>query len=77
MQCAEWLKPQPKLQTKSGGNFGGKQKQLAGKKCLKQHSSEKMAELASMLTIHRRNYEKIGGGGRSRTVDAADMSRVL
>ena len=33
------------------------------------------------LQIHllkiEKNLEKIGGGGRSRTVDAADMSRVL
>jgi hypothetical protein len=30
-----------------------------------------------MLITQRNTYEKVGGGGQIRTVDAADMSRVL
>ena len=35
----------------------------------------KMAELARMLIAEQNVYRKVGGGGRSRTYDAADMSR--
>jgi integrase len=38
---------------------------------------EKMRELAKMLENYGFLKGKIGGGGRSRTYDAADMSRVL
>jgi hypothetical protein len=38
---------------------------------------EKMRELAKMLETYGFLKGKIGGGGRSRTADAADMSRVL
>jgi len=34
-----------------------------------------MAEVARMWTTQQKIYGKIGGGGRSRTYDAADMSR--
>ena len=44
----------------------------------------KLGELAKILASRRNSYEnrrltsdKFGGGGQSRTVDAADMSRVL
>jgi hypothetical protein len=38
---------------------------------------EKMRELAKMLENYGFLKGKVGGGGRSRTYDAADMSRVL
>jgi integrase len=38
---------------------------------------EKMRELAKMLENYGFLKENVGGGGRSRTADAADMSRVL
>ena len=38
---------------------------------------EKMRELAKMLESYGFLKGKVGGGGRSRTSDAADMSRVL
>jgi hypothetical protein len=38
---------------------------------------ENMRELAKMLENYGFLNGKFGGGGRSRTADAADMSRVL
>jgi hypothetical protein len=38
---------------------------------------ENLNALAKVLTNHGYFKGKIGGGGRSRTYDAADMSRVL
>ena len=38
---------------------------------------ENLNSLAKVLTKHGYFKGKVGGGGRSRTYDAADMSRVL
>jgi hypothetical protein len=57
-------------------NLGATQITYGGKKAHKQHQA-KMAELARMLITEQNVYGKVGGGGRSRTYDAADMSRVL
>jgi len=54
--------------------LGASQDILGAKNGTKQHSSE-MAEVARMWTTQQNIYGKIGGGGRSRTYDAADMSR--
>jgi hypothetical protein len=51
--------------------------QNAGAKTVQKSIQVKMAELARMLITQQNAWEKVGGGGRSRTYDAADMSRVL
>lgn len=37
----------------------------------------KVKELAKLMLSQRVHWGIFGGGGQSRTVDAADMSRVL
>ena len=48
-----------------------------GHKSVQNDIQEKMAELARMLSTHGNFGGLFGGGGQIRTVDAADMSRVL
>jgi hypothetical protein len=60
-----------------GQLWGASQNALQGQKTVQKSIQEKMAELARMLIPQQNACEKIGGGGRSRTYDAADMSRVL
>jgi hypothetical protein len=60
------------------------QNALQGQKTVETSIQGKLGEIAIFLASHRISYEKrrltpekFGGGGQSRTVDAADMSRVL
>jgi integrase len=57
----------------SGGDLGRPQ----GVKTAQNDIQEKMAELARVLKKHGNFGGIFGGGGRTRTVDSADMSRVL
>jgi hypothetical protein len=60
-----------------GAIVGGDLNRPQGQKIAQNDIQEKMAGLARMLT-KRGNFERIfGGGGQTRTVDSADMSRVL
>jgi integrase len=60
-----------------GATLGATQNSLPGQKSVENDIQVKMAELARMLT-KRGNFEGLfGGGGQTRTVDSADMSRVL
>jgi hypothetical protein len=60
-----------------GATHGGDLNRLQQHKTVQNDISLKMEALAKMLR-NERNYEGLfGGGGRSRTYDAADMSRVL
>jgi integrase len=59
-----------------GAVSGGDSDRLQQHKTVQNDISRKMAELSKLL-INQRNFENFsGGGGRSRTYDAADMSRV-
>jgi hypothetical protein len=60
-----------------GATLGASQNALQGQKTVQKSIQAKMAELARMLITQQNAWEKVGGGGRSRTYDAADMSRVL
>ena len=60
-----------------GGGFGGDLMTAKGREMPDLAKLEKMRELAKMLESYGFLNGKVGGGGRSRTVDAADMSRVL
>jgi integrase len=60
-----------------GATLGASQNALPGQKTVQKSIQVKMAELARMLITQQNAWEKVGGGGRSRTYDAADMSRVL
>ena len=60
-----------------GASLGATQNGSQVQKSVQKSIQSKMAELARMLTTEQNNYRKLGGGGRSRTYDAADMSRVL
>ena len=60
-----------------GGGFGGELYAAKGLEMPDLAKLEKMRELAKMLENYGFVMGKVGGGGRSRTVDAADMSRVL
>ena len=61
----------------SRSNLGGDSKAATGLEMSDLAKLEKMRELAKMLENYGFIKGKIGGGGRSRTYDAADMSRVL
>ena len=52
-------------------------KNLRADSCPKQHKTTTSHVSANFALIHEICSEKSGGGGRSRTYDAADMSRVL
>ena len=58
------------LEASLGGNSGGKS-------IPKTTQNDKLNELRVRLLRVRNARETFGGGGRSRTYDAADMSRVL
>jgi len=67
-----------------GATLGASQNALQGQKTVQNSIQAKMAELARMLVRQQSSYGirglaegRIGGGGQIRTVDAADMSRVL
>ena len=60
-----------------GATLGASQNTVPSQKSAENSIEAKMAELARILITQQNIYGKIGGGGRSRTVDAADMSRVL
>jgi integrase len=60
-----------------GATLGASQNALRGQKTAQNSLQAKMAELARMLITQQNAYGKVGGGGQIRTVDAADMSRVL
>ena len=57
-----------------GGDSGGDSKSASGLETSQLAKLENLEELAKMLGFLK---GKVGGGGRSRTYDAADMSRVL
>ena len=60
-----------------GGGFGGDSKAAPGQKMIDLARLAKMRELAEILEKYGFLKGKSGGGGQIRTVDAADMSRVL
>ena len=64
--------------------LGASQNAHQGQKTVENSIQVKLGEIAKILASHRLSYENrqltpenFGGGGQSRTVDAADMSRVL
>lgn len=57
--------------------LGGASKAATGRAMLDLAKLEKIREAAKILENYELSQGKIGGGGQSRTVDAADMSRVL
>ena len=60
-----------------GENLGESQNSLQGQKSAK-NDSFRSSHRAGKTGLRRGNLErKVGGGGQIRTVDAADMSRVL
>ena len=59
---------------KCGGKFG---QTFGGNSQRKNTQNDIMRELLVRFVRSRSVKESIGGGGRSRTYDAADMSRVL
>jgi integrase len=60
-----------------GAVSGGDSDRLQRHKTAQNDISRKMAELANLLINQRNSFGKFGGGGQTRTVDSADMSRVL
>ena len=60
-----------------GGDSGGDSVAANGLKTSDLAKLEEMRRIAKMLESYGFLREKTGGGGRSRTADAADMSRVL
>ena len=60
-----------------GGGFGGDSKAAPGHGMIDLARLAKMREFAEILEKYGFLKEKNGGGGQIRTVDAADMSRVL
>jgi hypothetical protein len=60
-----------------GAIAGGDLNRLQQHKTVHTDISRKMAELSKLLINQRDFAGKFGGGGQIRTVDAADMSRVL
>ena len=60
-----------------GGDFGGDSKPATGHEMADLANLEKMKEVTKICENCGFLRGKIGGGGRSRTYDAADMSRVL
>jgi hypothetical protein len=60
-----------------GGDSGGDSMTAKGPEMSDLAKLEKMRELAKMLESYGFLKGKSGGGGQTRTVDSADMSRVL
>jgi integrase len=60
-----------------GATLGASQNCLQEQKTVQNSIQMKIAEIMKLLANQQKYGEKIGGGGRSRTYDAADMSRVL
>ena len=60
-----------------GATLGASQNAVPGQKTVQNSIQAKLAELAKLLLKQQNDYGKSSGGGRSRTYDAADMSRVL
>ena len=60
-----------------GGDSGGNLTAPSGREMIDLAKLEQMRELAKTLESYGFLKGKVGGGGRSRTYDAADMSRVL
>ena len=60
-----------------GGDFGGDSMAASGQEMSHLAKLANMRELAKMLENYGFLKGKFGGGGQIRTVDAADMSRVL
>jgi integrase len=60
-----------------GANLGANENALADQKRVEKRAIELLAKLLKNPNSAENLLEKIGGGGRSRTYDAADMSRVL
>jgi hypothetical protein len=60
-----------------GGDSGGDSMAANGRKTSDLANLEDLNALAKVLTNHGFFKGKVGGGGQIRTVDAADMSRVL
>ena len=60
-----------------GGGFGGDSKSAPGHEMIDLATFAKMREFAKILEKYGFLKGKVGGGGQIRTVDAADMSRVL
>jgi integrase len=60
-----------------GANAGGQSSAVWGPKSVEIGLQEKVAALTKLRLNMQNEREKSGGGGRSRTYDAADMSRVL
>lgn len=60
-----------------GATLGANQNSLQGQKSVQSTTTRKLAELMRDGLIARTNSENLVGGGRIRTADAADMSRVL
>src|SRR6266576_1490805 len=58
-------------------NLGGDSTAGIGRETSHLANLENLNSLAKVLTKHGFFRGKVGGGGRSRTYDAADMSRVL
>ena len=60
-----------------GGDCGGDSMAANGRETSDLANLQNLNALAKVLTNHGFFKGEIGGGGRSRTYDAADMSRVL
>jgi integrase len=60
-----------------GTDLGANQNRLQGQKSAERSTSQELAQSVIERLKARKNGENFGGGGRSRTADAADMSRVL
>ena len=60
-----------------GGDSAGDSKSATGLETLQLTKLGNLRELAKVLENDGFYRRKVGGGGQIRTVDAADMSRVL
>ena len=60
-----------------GGDSGGDSMAANGRETSDLANLQNLNALAKALTNHGYFKGNVGGGGRSRTYDAADMSRVL
>ncbi len=60
-----------------GADLGGGFEAATGHKTTQNDIGRQIAELRKTLIKYGNLRGKVGGGGRSRTADAADMSRVL
>jgi hypothetical protein len=60
-----------------GASLGGNSKGESRQKTAQNDTAQDFSVTPKSFTNHENDWEKVGGGGRSRTYDAADMSRVL